>query len=195
MSKSLSSLKLKKASSLPTSSISTSSSTSASSGMIGSYTSTGSSSMMPLSISSTSAASNINYDSLNEFGFDHLRSIPNIQSFLVPDIISDLLDIYKQDGEMEIVSMIQRYNDAKENEPVNLLFYHKSQKIHEHTKQMEKDLIKNVPEVEESEEYTCSDRSCGSKKIRIVKIQNRGLDEMASSYALCMKCGRKTKVA
>ena len=132
---------------------------------------------------------------LNRFGFDRLKMIPGIEPFLQPDIIVDLLDILNKDGELELISMIQKYHQENESEVTNILFYNKHQQVHKHTQEVEKELIKNVPDVQESDDYVCANRDCRSKKVRLVRKQKRGADEMESTYISCTKCGRKAQVA
>ena len=208
MSKTLGQLKSKSASltsssSLPISSSSISSSTNStnSSFLPNSSINSGNSSNSTNSTNSTgiylpfisTTSSTINYGVLNEFGFAELQKIPEIATFLIGDIIPDLLDIYSKDGPTEILSMINLYNVAGEKEISNLLFYHKNQKVHADIFEIEKDLIKNIPEVELSEDYVCSNQNCGSRKLRVLRIQMRSADEPATVFTNCTVCRRVEK--
>lgn len=142
-----------------------------------------------------SASGTANYSQLNEFGFAQLQALPEISRFIIPDIIPDLLDIYKTDGPEEIINMITKFVKAGETEISNILFYNKHQQVHHDTYEIEKDLIKNVPEVEESEDYICSNAHCRSRKLRVVRAQTRSADEALSVFTHCTQCHRVEKRA
>lgn len=69
--------------------------------------------------------------------------------------------------------------------PASIIFRHSSQDVHRATQKVEIELIKNEPEVEESDTIQCT---CGSKKVRTVTKQTRRADEPPTIFATCVVC-------
>ncbi len=137
------------------------------------------------------------FDSLASVGFpsyDRLKLLPGISKFLVPELIPDLLSILSEPkGEETLLKMIEEFDKRPEQPLPNLLFLDPYQKEYEYTKEVEKDLVKNIQEVEESETMECSNTKCKSKKILARPVQaNRG-DEGVSYFTLCTECGRRER--
>jgi DNA-directed RNA polymerase subunit M/transcription elongation factor TFIIS len=137
------------------------------------------------------------YDSLPVAGFpqyNRLKLLAGIDKFLMPELIPDLLSILaEKNGEETLIKMIEEF-EKNPNQPVQrLLFLHPDQKEYEYTKAVERDLIKNLPEVEESETMECSNVKCKSRKILARPVQARSGDEGVSFFTLCTECGRRER--
>ncbi len=132
---------------------------------------------------------------LEPYGYNRLLEVPDINEFLIPDILPDLLDIINEnDGHNVLINMIQDFSKTPEHirsTRTNILLFHPSQKKFEFTKKLERDMLLKTPDVEESELYQCSNKACGSRKLLIARVQTRSADEALSMILLCTVCKKK----
>ena len=134
----------------------------------------------------------VNFELLDNLGLSELKSIPNIEIFLIPDLIPDLIDIKEKNGIQTIVDMITKYNNYQGDKiPTDLLYFHPIQEKHKITQQIEKDLILNKTDVIENDNIQCSNTLCKSRKVRVIPKQIRSADEPMSLHIYCTQCHKK----
>lgn len=77
-------------------------------------------------------------------------------------------------------------------DPASLIFQHPSQDVHRATQQVQIELIKNEPDIEERSTIQCA---CGSGKIKTTMVQTRRADEPPTIFAQCAVCKSKWKLS
>ena len=85
-----------------------------------------------------------------------------------------------------VAAITELAEKADPTNPISLLFLHRSQDTFRSIWNVEKELIKDEPEVSEHATEQC--RKCGSKRIRVVAKQLRGADEPTDQFAHCSQC-------
>ena len=75
--------------------------------------------------------------------------------------------------------------------PSSLIFNHPSQEKNAADLEVEKDIIRNEPDVADHATEQCHE--CKSKRIRLVSVQTRSADEPPTIFAECVNCRKKWK--
>lgn len=96
--------------------------------------------------------------------------------------------IYER-GVQRLIVLMQA---ADPTNPSSIIFQHSSQDVHRSTQQVQIELIKNEPDIEERSTIQCE---CGSGKVRTTLVQTRRADEPPTVFAQCVVCKSQWKVS
>lgn len=117
---------------------------------------------------------------------EQLKLIPEAGPYLgIPELVFHMLYLIKSRG---VVGLLKAIEIADPSDPMTLIYNDEEYKKNENELKLEKERIRNIPDIIKSELFKCT--SCGSDKVKIEQKQLRRADEGVSTLITCVGCGR-----
>ena len=122
---------------------------------------------------------------------ERLQNIPFVLPFLRErSLVPHLIFLLKARGEEGLRAAVMRADAA---DPMSIVRNDPEYKKHEITLKMEREQVRNLPDVVKSDHFQCSNPSCGSRRMYITQAQLRSADEGMSTLLKCANCGQQAR--
>lgn len=127
-----------------------------------------------------------NFNNIVSTELDELKRLPETAPYLSnPEIVSHMVWLMNKRGKEGLLKAIAHADPVY---PMSLIFNDPDYQKNEDELKVEKERLRNIPDVVKSELFKC--KGCGSNKVRVEQKQLRRADEAASTIITCVGCGK-----